>query len=546
MDEKMFNPKTSYGLAILSGILLLLSFPPFKFGGFLAWVAFVPILVATYYEIKIGRTKKFIYIAGLCILPIFIWISYDVILMWCFTLGKIIDIPAIGIIIALLAGWGLSSYVLGTIGEYSWSKQFPPKCMRYLPFKWMVFTIPIVVTAGEFLLMNLPAIMKMGSIVGFLSVSKTQWLNLPVLQLASITGMYGITFLVLVVNTALAYGVIKYKEIKQIPKQTIAVVTLLAVIFVCGWASIPEVESGDTTVILIQAKPEIMETEHINELYINLSKESLKYNPEIIFWPIWVAPFMELSSPKRWVFGPSAKEYADFSQDNNVYLIDSGGIICPDGNVHTFDFPFHYMHSFEGIIPFEPSKIIPEAQGVNTHSGRFGPLGCIECGSTLPTNKLVDDGVRFVAVFTGNPPLIIDAAPGLFRANIVYRAVEHRIYSAFPYRDHESVIIDPYGRLVEDIAPEPEIVAGKIFFTDEKTFYTKYGDIFGWSIVGLALMLVICDFYFKRKSPFKYCVICRSKMEKEAKICHRCGSNQPSYWKRFWFHHHYDRKENKF
>ena len=41
------------------------------------------------------------------------------------------------------------------------------------------------------------------------------------------------------------------------------------------------------------------------------------------------------------------------------------------------------------------------------------------------------------------------------------------------------MLIDPYGRVIGDIAPESEIVAGKITFTDERTFYSKYGDIFG-------------------------------------------------------------------
>lgn len=45
------------------------------------------------------------------------------------------------------------------------------------------------------------------------------------------------------------------------------------------------------------------------------------------------------------------------------------------------------------------------------------------------------------------------------------------------------VIIDPYGQIVEDTAPEPEIVAGKIAFAEGETFYSRYGDIFGYIIV---------------------------------------------------------------
>ena len=75
------------------------------------------------------------------------------------------------------------------------------------------------------------------------------------------------------------------------------------------------------------------------------------------------------------------------------------------------------------------------------------------------------------------------------------------------------MIIDPYGRIIEDIAPEPEIVAGKISFTDERTFYTKYGDIFGKIVIGLAVVLMIYNSCLKRKSIFQYCQRCRAKIK---------------------------------
>jgi len=48
--------RNSFTLAILSGILLLLSFSPFDLE-FLAWVALVPALIAIYYERQLRRIK---------------------------------------------------------------------------------------------------------------------------------------------------------------------------------------------------------------------------------------------------------------------------------------------------------------------------------------------------------------------------------------------------------------------------------------------------------------------------------------------------------
>jgi len=62
--------------------------------------------------------------------------------------------------------------------------------------------------AIEFLLMNLPGVMRFTGVWGFWSIAKTHWLNPEILHLASFTGMYGVTFLILLVNCAIAYGII--------------------------------------------------------------------------------------------------------------------------------------------------------------------------------------------------------------------------------------------------------------------------------------------------------------------------------------------------
>jgi len=105
---------------------------------------------------------------------------------------------------------------------------------------------------------------------------------------------------------------------------------------------------------------------------------------------------------------------------------------------------------------------------------------------------------------------VIGTFTGLLSGNMIYRAVEHRIYTAAFYRDNGSILVDPYGRILEDIAPEPEIVAGKIAFTNERSFYSKYGDIFGFTILGLFVALLSYNTYLKRKSPYTFCKECNA------------------------------------
>jgi apolipoprotein N-acyltransferase len=394
-----------------------------------------------------------------------------------------------------------------TINNYWKPKHLPSKSLSYLPPSLQVIILPLVYTAFYFLAMNIPGIMRIGSAFGFFSLAKTQWLNPAVMQLASFTGMYGVTFLILSVNCAIAYGIIHYKETKKAYKPTIVILAIFLVVLVFGFIEVPNnIEKGDVTVAVIQTSPE--EGQDINDLYLRLSEESLKYNPKIIVWPFMM---MEGLSPPT-----------NFSIDHNVYLV-SAEVISPEGTAVSDNLGYHMVTLFENFKDKDiKSVFFPKVYSLNTDLGNFGIANCMESGSALPTRKRVRDGAQVLIVPTGCPNTYV--LSWVLGTSAIYRAVEHRMFAVEVIGDHDSsIIIDPYGRIIEDMAPEPEIVVGKISFTDERTFYTKYGDVFGWTITGLYIVLIIYNFYLKKKSPFKYCKYCRTQIAKEVKICPKCG-----------------------
>jgi len=501
--------RSSYLLALLSGILLLLSYPPFNLE-FLAWFAFVPFLIAVYYETKAKRRRRLGQVAAICLIPIFIWLYNEANVF----LPSVIAWP-LGVILAFC----VAGYVLEPVTDNGASRQLPRKHFSYLPLGWQIFLVPIFVTAAEFLLMNIPVVMKVFGALGFISISRTQWLNPPILQLASFTGMYGVTFLVWLVNSALAYGIVHYKETKRISKQAVTALLVFIIVFVCGWISIPGVATGDTNVVIIQAKPSVLETQNINELYANLSEYSLKYEPEIILWSFWANP--ELSE----AIGPVASDYVDFSKEHDIYLMDFNSMVFPDGKIEYHNLSYHFINLFDGFVPFDLNKILPEIKGFDTRFGKVGLLLCMESSATIPARQLVKNGTQFIAVTSGDRP-VIGAFPGLIGGNVAYRAVENRIYTALFFRDGGSIIVDPYGRIIDDIAPEEEIVAGKVAFTNERSFYSKYGDIFSFIILALYAALIGYNLYLKRRSPYFFCKRCRSQIEKGTKVCPVCGKKR--------------------
>jgi len=127
--KNMRNQKlASYGLAILSGILLLLSFPPFNLGSILAWVALVPLLVAIYNEKNLKRIGRLTIVS--CILGFFlmvVWLQSEFIHF----------LPASLYLISWLIGIGISIMLAWIYAEFPrvyWKpREFPTIKLQYLP-----------------------------------------------------------------------------------------------------------------------------------------------------------------------------------------------------------------------------------------------------------------------------------------------------------------------------------------------------------------------------------------------------------------------------
>jgi len=499
----MFNQKTSYGLAVLSGILLLLSFPPFNLGGFLAWIAFVPLLIAVWREENLKRMGRLTLVAGLCLIPVWSWLYYE--FSWL--------LPPISSWLGLLCGIFIAGELYTeAVKEYWTPKNRPSGSLIYLPSGLQIIILPVFFTCGWFLMLNIPVIMKFTGALGFGSLAKTQWLNVPVIQMASFTGMYGITFLILLVNCAIAYGIIYYQEHRKVFKPSILAILIFVLMLGWGWLSIPKPVTGDVTIVIIQAPPP--EKGNIRDLYVNLSKEATRFNPKAIVWTQWM---MKGPSVNREQFASLSKE-----TDNHFIGLSEGfglSVASPDGETGYSPCAYHYVNLVDEVIHSKWNKLLfPNIQPLDTEFGRVGPLMCMESSPTVPARQLANNEVQLLTILTGSLGF---SFPGEIGGNAVYRAVENRkpVVLACP---RGSLIVDPYGRIMNDISTQ-DMVVGRISTSYEATFYTKYGDVFGWSIVGFAAILMIYDFYLKRRSPFMYCERCKAQIAKEVEICPECG-----------------------
>jgi len=551
--------KKYFVLAVLSGILLLLSYPPFNLE-FLAWVAFVPWLIILYEERDLQNVEKLNRVRGIILSPIIFWIG--------FMIGDYATLFLPSSIYSSIAPyyWGIVAVGVllftysGFMNEFPeitgfQTKHNPPEKLSYLPARLppasQIFIPAIMWTAAEFLMMNVPILMKILGGFGFFSLAKTQWRNVPLIQLASFTGMYGVTFLILLVNSAIAYAAIQYAESKKVSKPALATLLAFFLLFVALWMNTPGAATGTFKVAVIHAPPE--HGEDFGDLYADLTLQALEeHQPKMVMWAFWAVGARygmtgpDPSMPSR--LGPDPSVYRNMWMEHDIYLVGTGVIIYPDGETHYMSTTYHFINTLDGLIPpdFDLTKaLFPRALCYDTDYGSMGMLICQEGGFPPPTNQLVRDGMDFLVISTGEVSETY-MMPEQFVSNAVYRAVEHRIPVVHVMNFRESVIVDPYGRVVNDVSTS-EMAVGEMSFSDEETFYTKYGDIFGWTVVGVASALAGYNIYLGKKSPIKYCERCMTENMKDSEVCAECGSSlvKPPLWKRILLHEYYEHVKKK-
>jgi apolipoprotein N-acyltransferase len=176
MAFHVYHYLKDYFLAALSSLLLILSFPRFDFG-ILAWVALLPLLTA-----MIGKSiRHSFFLSLICGILFFLGIFHWILVVPNYTLLHH----------ALLAVYlGLYFGLFGVTFNLVFKHWGATPTLFGAPFLWVSF---------EYIRSNLSFLALPW---GLLAHSQYQYPS--VIQIASITGAYGISFLIVMVNAALA------------------------------------------------------------------------------------------------------------------------------------------------------------------------------------------------------------------------------------------------------------------------------------------------------------------------------------------------------
>ena len=500
-------------LSLFSGMLLILSFPSFDLE-FLAWFALIPLFCAI--EGKGLRLSfKLGFLTGIVtFLGILYWIIVAV-----HTYGNIPLIPS-GFILLILVAY-LSLY----IGIFA--------CLtRFIQIRSGLQTIlftPLLWVALEYLRSLL--------LTGFpwASLGYSQYLNLPLIQISDITGVYGPSFVIVLVNATL------FAILRQWPKKIFPVKEMIfAGLVVIGLLTYGHFKMGiverhlkQNSILkigLVQGNidqsikwDQSFQIETL-EIYRKLSYAVAEEKPDLIIWPETATPFFFqdaeeyqpfiLDIPRKTdtflLFGtPSYKiEKGRVVHYNSAYLVSPAGeLVGKYDKIHLVPFgeyiPMQHLLFFigslgEGIGDFKPGK---EIFNFSLPQGKFGVLICFEIIFPDLCRRFVKKGANFLVTITNDAWFGRTSAPYQHFSMAAFRAVENRVFVARAANTGITGFIGPTGKILkEGRIFTQEAMSGTIRLSSLKTFYTLYGDIFAWICSALSILLLLNALTRKRRN----------------------------------------------
>lgn len=487
------------GWALLSAGLLALAFPTADLWP-LAFVALAPLLVAAA-AARPTRALAVGTLAGTTFAPAILW--WLTVAMAEF--GGIAR-PTSALLLLLLAVY-VGAYVGAFAAGWAWSARLPPVArLLFAAALW---------TALEYLRAQLFT----GFPWGFLAY--TQYRNIPLIQMAAWTGMYGVSFLVVLTNVALGLLILHRRA-----WTTAAGVGLVGLGALGAALGLPRLahrpsEGPALRVAIVQGNiPQDVKWSpawrlRTSETYGRLTLEAARTAPALIVWPETALPFIlsRDEGVREWLgrLAAEARTFVlvgapDVSVASPTRYTNSAFLVAPDGwiagrydKVHLVPFgeyvPLRRLFFFmDKLAQGAVGNFLPgEAQAVLASPGfHVGATISYEIYFPNEVRGFILRGADLLANITNDAWYGRTAAPYQHLAMAVFRAVENRAYLVRAANTGVSAIIAPDGRIVDQSKIFTEaILTGEVRLRPRAAFltpYTRYGDVFAWiALAGAAV-----------------------------------------------------------
>ena len=345
----------------------------------------------------------------------------------------------------------------------------------------------------------------------------SQYSYLLVIQMADLTGVFGISFVLALSNVlifTLFFPMKRQRKALTMMYPLLLLVSLISVVIGYGSWRLTNLEGhyGPTFKVgLVQGNiaqdtkwdPAFQQT--TLEKYGRLTKEVVKHQPQLVIWPETATPFYFLADRENTdtlfrlvremqiplLFGsPAYRRKAELLKlYNRAYLLDgSGMLIGYYDKIHLV--PFGEYVPWKRLL-FFVDKLVQAAGDfasgekavvLDVLPAKIGVLICYEAIFPDLSRDLVNAGANFLVNITNDAWFGRTSAPYQHLSMAVLRSVENRVPMARCANTGISGFIDSRGRILRASRLfEDATMLGSIQLGEGKTFYTRYGDWFPWS-----------------------------------------------------------------
>ncbi len=329
----------------------------------------------------------------------------------------------------------------------------------------------------------------------------------PVAQLASLVGVYGVSFFLVTLGTFVALAMMSAGR-RRVVSAASAVVLLLGV-SAWGGARVAEArltrEGTPLTVGLIQ--PNVSQEDKWNRAlvgeiarrYAVLTRRAVADGAEAILWPESSTPYLFSEDPVQaeavralvresgvpLLFGTDEVERGDPDRYyNSAFMLDSTGAVAavyrkmqlvPFGEfVPLKDLLFFVAPLVEGVSEFTPGTQLTMLP-IGGHMASTAI--CYEVVYPHLMRRAVLEGAELLTTITNDAWYGDSSAPYQHFELASMRAIEQGRYLARAANTGISGVIDPYGRpLVATRVFEEAVVTAEIRFLQTRTLYATIGD----------------------------------------------------------------------
>lgn len=458
-------------LSVFSALLLVLSFPNFNLN-YLVFIGFLPLFFAI--EKKNLREAFFIsYICG--------FLFYLGVLYWLY------HVTVTGLIVLCLY---LALY-FGILGVVFNQFVFHSLFFGYIfiPLVWVLLEM----AQSRFL-----------TGFGWALLGYSQYRNLPLIQIADFSGVYGVSFAIMMLNITI------YRMIKKSFYEAIVAGIILALMLSYGTLRLAQKEKGEGVKISVvqgnipqELKWNPDESEVILNKYVRLTKVAAQNDPDLIVWPETAFPGF------FFIDKDMTREVLKLTKETKIPLLfgantekglksfNSAVLLSPENNsLSKYDkihlVPFGEYVPFSDKIPFLHNLVLGElgeftagkefkvfsiqprlsrakSGGTSSLNPKFATLICFEDIFPVLARQFVRNGAQFLVVITNDAWYGKSGAPYQHTACSVFRAIENRVPVVRCANTGYSCFIDSKGKIYDSVQQNN----ANLFITGYKTSEIK-------------------------------------------------------------------------